>query len=272
MAGAKMDFKRILAVSGIGTAMAGMLALGGVAQKKADKELLHYVAGLTPTTYVCDTINVSKPEDIDQIVYGVFFAGNYDRMNNKVHTYHYRDLTGSDVGRTVTGVVNQTQVLASYHELRHAYNSRLMWRFDGFMGPDVFVIDEVSARVAEELAKISDKTPLKPGEMSVAVSYNIKQNYDLQKVANEFINKALVEMNQAFEVSANVFEEASYYSQYDPILSDVKINKKTLMNEMMVFEINGKKQNMLKLASKDMQNKVEKFKIKVENYLNTKGR
>lgn len=272
MSGKKMNLKRILAVAGTGAALAGLLVWGGVAKKKTDRDLLHYVAGLTPTTYVCDTIDVKHPEAIYQILFGVIYAGSYDRMGNIVHTYHYRDMTGTELGQVVTGAVNQSQEFASYHELRHAYNSRLMWRYKGVADPDVFVIDEVSARIAEELAKISKKIPLKSGQISSAVSYEISQEYNLQIIADMFIKKALMEIDQAFDVSADVFEEASLYAQYDPLVTDVPINKKTLMNEMMVFEINGKKQNMLKLASKGVQDEVERFRLRVGKYLDSKYR
>lgn len=268
----KMSLKRILAVAGTGAALAGLLVWGGVAQKKAKQDALHYVAGLTPTTYVCDTIDVACPEAIDQILFGVIYVGSYDRMNNVVHKYHYRDLTGTEMGQAVTGAVNQSQEFASYHELRHAYNSRLMWRYDGVLSPDVFVMDEVSARVAEELARISEKKPMKSGKMSSAVSYKISDKYNLQNIANMFVKKALVEIEQTFEVSADIFEEASLYAHNDPLVQDVAIDKKTLMNEMMVFEINGKKQNMLKLASKELQKEVERLKVSVEKYLDVKYR
>lgn len=272
MSGSKMSIKRILAVSGAGVALATALVLAGIAHKNIKTDNLHYVAGLTPTTFVSDTINVDCSAAIEDILFGVIYAGTYDRMNNMLYTYHYRDLTGTEVGHTVVDMINQSQKQVLYHELRHAYNSRLMWRYDKLMGPDVFVIDEVSARVAENLAKISDKPSLKPGVLYSNVSYNISQDYDLKKIADFCIKNAVKEIEQTFEVSADIFKESSFYSQYDPVIPDVKINKKTLVNEMMVFEINGKKQNLMQLASKDVQESVEILKNKVENYLNAKYR
>ena len=63
MSGSKMSIKRILAVSGAGVALATALVLAGIAHKNIKTDNLHYVAGLTPTTFVSDTINVVKRDD-----------------------------------------------------------------------------------------------------------------------------------------------------------------------------------------------------------------
>lgn len=262
--------KRILATAGCGVGLAGALFWIGAKQKEMDKEVLRLFSGANYTVYVCDTINIPSKRVMDAVLNGEIqaMAGSYDRLQDTVHTYYYNDLTNTEYCRKITEFINNQESMASYHELRHALNTRYMWRYNRVRTPDIFVYDEISARVAEYLACLGKKKPLQPGIMSPQVTYNISTEYELKDIADTAIKKALKEMEEYFDLGVGIFAEATYYSQYDPEVYDIVINKKMLVDEIMTFEINGKPQNFLRLASKQTQNEVAKYVAAVNKCLN----
>ena len=270
MAKQKRDLKRILATAGCGVGLAGVLFWVGVKQKETDKEVLRLFSGKNYTVYVCDTIKIPSKRVMDAIVNDEIqiLAGSYDRLRDTVHTYYLKDLTATDYCGKITEFINNQESMTSYHELRHALNTRYMWRYDRVRSPDIFVYDEISARVAEYLACLGKKKPLNPGIISPQVTYNISNKSELKDIADTAIKKALKEMSEYFDLSVKIFAEATYYSQFDPEVYDIVINKKMLVDEIMTFEINGTPQNFLRLASKQTQNEVAKYVAAVNKCLN----
>ena len=270
MAKQKRDLKRILATAGCGVGLAGVLFWVGVKQKETDKEVLRLFSGKNYTVYVCDTIKIPSKRVMDAIVNDEIqiLAGSYDRLRDTVHTYYLKDLTATDYCGKITEFINNRESMTSYHELRHALNTRYMWRYDRVRSPDIFVYDEISARVAEYLACLGKKNPLNPGIISPQVTYNISNKSELKDIADTAIKKALKEMSEYFDLSVKIFAEATYYSQFDPEVYDIVINKKMLVDEIMTFEINGTPQNFLRLASKQTQNEVAKYVAAVNKCLN----
>ena len=268
------NLRRVLAVAGCGAAVVGALFLCNVLKQRMGREKLRAHAGAEHTVYKCDTVNITSKELMQAIVNGDVqaYAGSFDRLQDVVHTYYYKDLTGTDYCREITGIINDAESMTSHHEIRHALNSRYMWRYNKIKGADIFVYDEISARVAECLARLGNEKPLKPGNLSPLVKYKVFEKCNLRDVADIAITQALNEMLGYFHLGVDIFDESAYYSKYDPKMFDVVVDKKTLVDEIMTFDINGKPQNMLKLASKKTRAKVRQYVKMVNDALADKAR
>ena len=249
----KKGLKRILAVAGCGAAVAGLLFLAGVAEDKSNGVISREMSANMPTLLVRDTINVHKSETDD----GIIRFGEYNMFTDEVHTHYFNDLTKNKDGHKFVELLNNHGVMNCYHELRHAMNVRLQAHCDGLVTRELFVADEISAIVASYLAEISGLQPLNEGEILPYISYKINEKYDLSNVADALFQDALSEMQYLPPSYQDMFIGNEELSEYRVRLFPT-IKKKTLINEMMTFEINGKPQNLLKLASKDVRHSVYK--------------
>lgn len=257
----KVNVKRLLACAGCGGLVVALLLLGKAQDKKSIHNGLWARTEMMPTVFVCDTFKISDVRVVQGLVDGSIpaNAGSYDRLSDTLHTYFYKDLTNTEYGREVLDFLNDYESMTAYHEIRHAMNTRFMWHYGKKLTVDVFALDELSSQSAESLAVLSGMKPLVPGVLSPRISYKIDSGQDLHKVADFVLTKALQDIYTAFDRNTEVFYEATWYSQYDPVFDDFTISKKMLMDEIMTFEINGKPRNLLKLASPKVRKAVEEY-------------
>ena len=256
MSNKKIDIKMILGRAWAGATLVALVVLANAVHKKETHETLGAMAEVTPTELVRDTVDIC----VDKNGYVIADDGQYNVFNDVVTRHHFRDVSGTDIGRYTADMINEQTKYNDYHEIRHAFNSRTLMHYRKPVTMDILAADEVSARVAACLAEFG-KMPaqLKPGVLSACVSYNLDSSYNLRQVADASFVFALSQLysnsNRYTKTYQNNYAAVSEQLQFmTPV-----VNKNTLINEMMTFEINGKPRNMLKLASKDIRREVYNY-------------
>lgn len=259
MVNKKTDLKRILAISACGTALAGALFLTTVRHNQNNKKnSVRDIAGASYTQFVRDTIDVFVTKE------GYIRAddGQYEVFSDIVTRHYFRDGTNSELGKYAVEVINENTKYNDYHELKHAFNSRIMMHRNCDITPDVEAADELSARVAAFLAFFADKKPVKNGKISPRVSYIIRAPYyDLKQVAETVFYESLKQSydNGNAEHYAQGYEiNAALTSEKLP-LKTPRIKKQAMIDEFMTFDINGKPVNMLNLVSDGLRAAVYEY-------------
>lgn len=249
----KINLKRILAVAGCGAALAGALFWASVAEERSNGQIARVMSENMSTFLVRDTIDIRDTDD-----YTIVRFGEYNMFDDKITSHHFNDVTTTTQGHKDVEKINDHARYNCYHELRHAMNVRLQAHYKGLVTREFYVADEISAIIAGYLSEISEVVPLKEGEILPHVSYKLKPKYNLIDVANKVFCLALEDMVYKPSTYQDLFIGNESLAEYRLMLPPF-INKKTLINEMMTFEINGKSENLLNLASKDVRNDVYKY-------------
>lgn len=253
MSDKKMNFKRILKTSGYVALSAGFMLLLNLNKKDKDRALAVTLSSNFPTEFVRDTIPASINID-------TFFAGHYDVLADVVHSVYFLDKSGTEDSKYAEQYLNDLLSYTDYHEVRHAFNSRLEMHYHRPITPDIEATDEVSARVAESLAHVGNMRPyLHTGTILTNISYDlsISEPRKLQQVVDAIFLDVLQQMREPVNHGYDKMyaENADIHTEYLP-MAYPNISKKALLDEMMTFDINGKQRNMLKMASKNVQKKV----------------
>ena len=251
-----MDLKRILGVAGSGVALSGLLFMGFSANKKSEREIIRVVSSITPTTLIHDTIDISVTKE----GYVIADDGEYDTFQDVATTHFFRDVSGTEIGQYAANMINEDVQFNDYHEVRHAWNSRLIMHYNKDVTSDILAVDEVSARVAACIAAFGQMpASMKSGDVWPNVSYTLSESYDFQKIVDASFVYVLAKLRANNTKYAGSYRKNAYLISKRLLRSNPYFDKKSLIDEMMTFEVNGKSHNLLKVASKDVREKVLKY-------------
>lgn len=217
--------------------------------RKIRKEIKNDRIGL-----VRDTIDVTELPDMSRQI----TVGEYNIFSDNATNRYFRDLTGTAIGKEWTNNINYLSAINDYHEVRHAMNYRIMQHYSSYLAPEVFTADEISACVAASLAQMGGMPRLEPGKISPYMSYTLDKKADMHKVADMVLDEAL---SALYADTGTQRYYRSVFASQSNILADrmpksPMINGEKLIQEMMTFEINGRRRNILKLASPEMRDAV----------------
>ncbi|MFQ6739200.1 MAG: hypothetical protein ACLRFJ_00825 [Alphaproteobacteria bacterium] len=254
MFGEKKDVKKYLKIAGCSVAVgAGLVFLQKANEKQQIRASVVDDAANFRTELFRDTVDIT----VTEAGYIKADDGQYNMYDNTVLRHYFRDVSGTEQGKYTANFLNEQTKYNDYHEIRHAFNLKLQTHYFGSLTMAIEAVDEVSARMAAELAQAGGMTPyLRTGIGSPYMSYSISESYDLQKVVDKAFRKILSQLRSNSVTYENQYVRNSQFLSEYLICACPKIDENTLLNEMLTFDINGKRRNVLKIASKDVQKKV----------------